>query len=221
MTAGRRKYLASLLAGSCLVLPLGIAQGATHNVTQVNLTFQPADITIQVGDTLIWTHTGGIHTVTNGTGAADANAGTLFDAPLNDSSPTFQYVFTTAGTVPYFCRPHEGFEMKGTVTVESTVDVPSGSGLHYALMQATPNPFRNTTTIHYSIAQPEHVQLLIFDATGRLARTLVDEYFSQPGVRGVAWDGRGSSGDQLPAGVYFYKIRAGNFNAMRKMILAR
>jgi flagellar hook assembly protein FlgD len=111
--------------------------------------------------------------------------------------------------------------MKGTVTVESTVDVPGGSGLYYALLQATPTPFRNTTKIHYSIAQPEHVELLVFDATGRLARSLVDEYVAKPGVHGAAWNGRSNTGQQLPAGVYFYKMKAGEFRATRRMILTR
>lgn len=221
MAASRQMSLALLSAGFCFILLIGTAQGATHNVTQVDLTFQPVSITIQVGDTLVWIHTGGSHTVTNGTGAADPNAGTLFDAPLNGSNPTFQHVFTTPGIVPYFCRIHEGFGMKGTVTVQSTVDVPAGSGFHYALMQAAPSPFRNTTTIHYSIAQPGHVQLLVFDAAGRQARILVDEYVSKPGERGVRWDGRGDSGEQLPAGVYFYELTTGSFNATLKMILAR
>jgi plastocyanin len=204
-----------------MFLPVSAAQAAIHNVTQVNLTFQPANITIQLGDTVVWTHTSGSHTVTNGTGGADPNAGTLFDMPLFSSNPTVQFTFNAPGTVPYFCRPHEGFGMKGTIIVEPTVDVPGGSEFHYALMQSAPNPFRNTTKVQYSIAQPEHVELLVFDATGRLARTLIDEYVSKPGAYGATWDGGSNTGQQLPSGVYFYRMKAGEFSATRRMILTR
>ena len=221
MSAIRRMPIVSLLAGLSVLLSFGTALSAAHNVSQVNLTFQPADITIQVGDTVVWTRTSGSHTVTNGTGAADPGAGTLFDAPLNASNLTFQFTFNTPGLVPYFCRPHEGFGMKGTITVEATTDVPGGPGLNYALMQSTPNPFRSTAKISYSIAQPERVGLRVFDATGRLVRILVDEYVSRQGVHDAVWNGRSDSGRQLPAGVYFYEINAGSFSAMRRMILVR
>lgn len=221
MAAARRSSVILLLATLCLGLPLQASRAAIHNIDQISTSFQPADITIQVGDMVVWNHTSGSHTVTNGTGAADPNAGTMFDAPLNSSNTTFQYTFNTAGTVPYFCRPHEGFGMKGTITVEATADVPRGSGAHNALLQASPNPFRNTTRISYSIAQPERVRLLVFDATGRLARTLVNEFVSSPGVHRVEWDGAGDGGRQLPAGVYFYSLRAGEFRAMHRMILVK
>jgi len=107
------------------------------------------------------------------------------------------------------------------VFVTPTTAVEGGPGLHYALMQPVPNPFRNATRIVYSIAQPEHVTLEIFDAAGRLVKTLVDEFVWDPGVHELTWDGRGNGGEQLPTGVYFYQIRAGEFNAMRKMVLAR
>jgi plastocyanin len=121
MSAARKRLLVLVLLGILVCLPLGAAFGATHNVNQTGFTFVPANITIQVGDTVMWTHSAGSHTVTNGTGAADVNAGVLFDAPLTAANPTFQYVFNTPGTVPYFCRPHEGLGMKGTITVVEPV----------------------------------------------------------------------------------------------------
>lgn len=88
-------------------------------VEQVNLTFVPSEITINVGDTVIWNHTGGSHTVTNGTGAVDPQAGSMFDMPLTTGSVSF--VFATPGDVPYFCRPHESFGMLGLIHVNAPV----------------------------------------------------------------------------------------------------
>jgi hypothetical protein len=105
--------------------------------------------------------------------------------------------------------------------VTPTTAVIGGPGLHYALLQPVPNPFRDVTKITYSIAQPEYVSLKVFDVAGRQVRTLVDEYVSMPGPRDVRWDGRSDRGEQLPTGVYFYRIQAGQFKAIRKTILAR
>ena len=99
------------------------AQAALHVVDQVGLEFQPADLTVDQGDTVRWVWSGGTHTVTNGTGGDDDDAGTLFDASLTSGSTTFDYVFTAAGTYPYFCRPHEALGMKGTITVDETTPV--------------------------------------------------------------------------------------------------
>jgi plastocyanin len=100
-----------------VLLPtLALAQ-TIHTVNQVSLSFSPSDLTINVGDTVQWIRSSGSHTVTNGTGSADPEAGSLFDAPLNATNPTVTYTFTTAGDFDYFCRPHEGFGMTGIVHV--------------------------------------------------------------------------------------------------------
>ena len=90
---------------------------ATVQINQSGLTFDPDTITIQAGDTVEWNWSGGSHTVTSGTGAADPDVGLLFDEPLNSSNPTVSYTFDTAGDYPYFCRPHELCGMTGIIHV--------------------------------------------------------------------------------------------------------
>lgn len=111
--------------------------------------------------------------------------------------------------------------VSGNIFVTPTTGVEGGPGLHYALLQSYPNPFRNSATIGYSIAQSDFVTIRVFDAAGRMVKTLVDEFVGIPGKHAVTWDGRSDSGSQLPAGVYFYQMNAGDFKAMRKMILVR
>ena len=101
----------------------GLAYSATYTVTQSGMTFSPKDITISAGDTIKWQWTAGIHTVTSGTGGLDPDVGKLFDIILNSSNPTFEYAFTNPGVIDYFCRPHEAFGMKGSVTVLSRIPV--------------------------------------------------------------------------------------------------
>ena len=110
------------IAVSATVFP-SAGWAATVFVNQIGTTFVPNDITISVGDTVTWVWNSLPHTVTNGTGAADPQAGTLFDAALSGSN--FSYTFTSAGDVDYFCRPHEFLGMKGIVRVTGPMQVPS------------------------------------------------------------------------------------------------
>ncbi len=118
-----------------LVLALALSRpaagaAATHIITQSGFTFAPDSLNIAVGDTVEWNWTSGFHTVTNGEGAADPNAGTSFDATFNSTAPIFSFTFVTSGRVPYFCRPHEGLGMKGVLIVEdSSTSAPEGSGV--------------------------------------------------------------------------------------------
>lgn len=87
----------------------------TVSVSASGTSFSPANITIEAGDAVRWTASGS-HTVTSGSGSSDPNVGLDFDKPLS-SGGAFTFTFTSPGTYQYFCRPHEGAGMKGTVTV--------------------------------------------------------------------------------------------------------
>jgi plastocyanin len=124
MSGTRKRQIGLLIgAGLCLAgsgLP-GLtpsAWAANHTVMVRNFEFAPKDIVIQKGDTVIWEWETGAHTTTNGTGGADPNSGTLWDAPITSSNTTFQYTFDDAGSFPYYCVPHELANMVGSVTVE-------------------------------------------------------------------------------------------------------
>jgi plastocyanin len=110
-----------LLATLLTIALAGLATAAEHDVEQQGLTFVPADLTIEVGDTVNWMWTSGSHTVTNGADLDDPDLGTLFDAPLNADNATFSYTFDEEGVFPYLCRPHASLDMVGTITVESGV----------------------------------------------------------------------------------------------------
>jgi plastocyanin len=102
--------------------------GGPVTINTVNMTFDPAPITISAGTTVHWMNSGPLaHTVTSGTGSADANAGAMFDQALG-SGGSFDFTFATAGTYPYFCRPHEAMNMRGTITVTGTSTGGGGSG---------------------------------------------------------------------------------------------
>jgi hypothetical protein len=90
----------------------------------------------------------------------------------------------------------------------------------YVLRQAVPNPFTGMTDIGFSLPADADVDLSVFDASGRVVRTLANATMPA-GSHTVAWDGRDESGVQAPAGIYFYRMQAGQFDAIRKLILVR
>lgn len=86
----------------------------TTEVEMDGSAFEPADITVQVGDSVTWTNNDSIaHTVTAGTRSDPSD---LFDSDSVSSGETFEHTFTSDGEYDYFCEFHSG--MSGTVTVE-------------------------------------------------------------------------------------------------------
>jgi len=88
----------------------------TGTIRVLDNRFSPANVTIAVGDSVTWRWDGSnAHSVEEGTSLT--NPTPLFDSG-NKTSGTFGYRFTTAGTYPYFCRPHFAAGMTGVVTVQ-------------------------------------------------------------------------------------------------------
>jgi hypothetical protein len=94
-------------------------------------------------------------------------------------------------------------------------DVPTEAADEFRLYQNTPNPFNPSTTISYSLAKESRVTLKIYDVIGREVASLVDAM--QPaGIQTVSFDG-----SNLPSGVYFYRIAAGTFTDLKKLLLLK
>ena len=90
--------------------------------------------------------------------------------------------------------------------------------LTFDLKQNYPNPFNPHTVIAYQLPQNEMVGLEIYNALGEKVRTLVNET-QDTGKYEVVWDGKNSSGNQLSSGIYLYRLTAGNYVRVMKMVL--
>lgn len=104
-------------------------------------------------------------------------------------------------------------------------DVSSGSDnsvmpTRFALDQNYPNPFNPTTVIRYALPSRSHVTIEVFNVLGQRVRTLL-EGDKPAGYYTATWDGSDSRGKGVASGIYFYRIKAGDFIATKKMVLLK
>ena len=114
-----------------------------------------------------------------------------------------------------------GTQASVEVTIEDHSDVTSIESFGdevpeaFALDQNYPNPFNPSTAIEYTLSTPQHVRLEVFDAAGRSIGVLVD------GMRPAGTHTVRFGADDLPSGLYVYRIQAGEQTMVRKMTLVR
>jgi len=97
---------------------------------------------------------------------------------------------------------------------------------HSSLLQNYPNPFNPVTWIPYSLKDSsDFVNIKIYNSSGQLIRTLdlgrrdAGVYASQS--KAAYWDGKNEVGEEVASGTYFYSIKAGDFSAIRKMLVKK
>ena len=134
---------------------------------------------------------------------ANARAGVLSFSTLNAdnawTSPA-NWAFTWIGDQ----EEVTGVAIKDATTVET-----------YALSQNYPNPFNPTTTISYTLPRAGKVAIEVYNMIGQKVATLVNAN-QTAGIHTVDFDGA-----NLTSGIYFYRLTAGDFTTMRKMVLMK
>lgn len=84
-----------------------------------------------------------------------------------------------------------------------------------------PNPFNPRTTISFDLGQRSTVSLRVFDATGRVVRTLLEQRGLTEGEHEITWDGCSREGRALPSGTYIYRLESNGQVALGRMTLVR
>jgi len=90
----------------------------------------------------------------------------------------------------------------------------------YALQQNYPNPFNPTTTIEYELPVTGQVEMSIYTILGEKVVTLVNEV-EKAGFYRVQWNGRDMNAHSVASGVYFYRVHAGQFTSVKKMLMLK
>jgi len=88
------------------------------------------------------------------------------------------------------------------------------------LLANYPNPFNPSTTISFGVNEPAEVSIDIFNVRGQKVRSLVSGMYGV-GVHNVVWNGLSDDGRAVGSGVYFYRMVAGDYSGVKKMLLLK
>ncbi|MBT8400107.1 MAG: T9SS type A sorting domain-containing protein [Rhodothermia bacterium] len=91
----------------------------------------------------------------------------------------------------------------------------------YKLFDNYPNPFNPSTTIGFELPLDKNVNVRIYDVSGRLVKTLIDNQLLSAGTHEVTWSGRNESGFPVASGTYIYALEYGNFRQAKEMVLIK
>ncbi|MDO9578545.1 MAG: carboxypeptidase regulatory-like domain-containing protein [Candidatus Cloacimonadales bacterium] len=133
--------------------------------------------------------------------------------PLN----TYQFALTSVHTNGVESVPSFSQALNKTLTPAESEILPSVTLLYNNI----PNPFNPTTTINFSISENSvKTELAIYNVKGQKVKTLVNENLSL-GFHSVVWNGKDDSGNEAASGLYFYKMKAGKYYSIKKMLLLK
>jgi glycosidase len=138
--------------------------------------------------------------------------GTLYTGSYRDAFTNDSVYFSENTTMTLPPWGYRVYEFGSGIILEQSDETISNE---YTLSQNYPNPFNPQTKIKYSIPQSSKVLIKVFDVLGKEIKTLVDEY-KNAGIHEFYFNA-----DNLPSGVYFYKMVSGSFSETNKMILLR
>lgn len=186
-------------------------------------TATPVDtVHVNVGDTVHFQWVIGSHTLTNGTGSGDPDAGLAFDYLLNSAHQTFDTTFTAPTVLNFFCQIHETFNMRGVIIVGSQSGVPPGGAVTTARFTRppTPNPSRGEMTFAIGLPREAMVEIAVLDMSGRRVATLANDRLAA-GERTFRWNGLAASGAPARPGRYVVRMRADGTVTTRTFSLLR
>jgi hypothetical protein len=90
----------------------------------------------------------------------------------------------------------------------------------FALGQNFPNPFNPSTTINFALPQQVQVKLEVYDILGNLVKTMVNQEMGA-GTYNVVWNGVDRNGVKVASGMYLYRLQAGSFSTVKKMLMVK
>jgi len=92
----------------------------------------------------------------------------------------------------------------------------------YSLEQNYPNPFNPTTTISFNLATEftEDTELVIYNLKGQKVKTLINKVLPV-GEHSVVWDGKDENIKPVSSGIYFYQLKIGSYQKIKKMLLLK
>ncbi|OGG45999.1 MAG: hypothetical protein A3F84_23910 [Candidatus Handelsmanbacteria bacterium RIFCSPLOWO2_12_FULL_64_10] len=111
---------------------------------------------------------------------------------------------------------HDQGKRSAKVSASGLEEIPETFGID----QNSPNPFNPVTTIRYALPEGVDVQIVVYNILGQQVKALVSGK-QGPGYYTATWDGRDEAGRRVASGVYLYRLQAGSFVQVRKMLMVK
>ncbi|GAB4167589.1 MAG: hypothetical protein Kow00108_00050 [Calditrichia bacterium] len=125
--------------------------------------------------------------------------------------PEKKEIFIPAGTGGIF---KVTFQTTPPQKTDIAKQIPNLIQLH----QNYPNPFNPSTTISFELKKSASVSLQIFNQQGQMVYSLINNDVKSEGTHSVIWDGKNANGQQVPSGVYYYRLTADNISIAKPMV---
>ncbi len=156
---------------------------------------------------------------------APAPPGTLQLLPINGLTQGAYYCFILRAIDDFGNASALSNLACGTIVSVAEQEIAAHTPQRFTLAQSHPNPFsakQSSALIRYELpqAQAVPVTLRVYDLLGHEVRRLTQTKQTR-GVYAVRWDGRDEQGALVPAGIYFYELRAGDLRQAQKLVLVR
>ncbi len=111
--------------------------------------------------------------------------------------------------------------MRATVFSQTAIaEIDTKIPKKFEVTQNYPNPFNPSTSIKYSLPRAAQVEIAVFDVNGKRVTELANNE-QNPGTYSITWNGKNDAGMSVASGIYYCKIKAGNFEKTNKMILMK
>ncbi len=144
------------------------------------------------------------------------SAGSVRAAGTSTSTVSYAFTDKNVATGKYMYRLRQ-IDLDGTSATFNSIEVEVGVPNVFDLSQNYPNPFNPSTRVNFSIPTPENVTLELFDISGQKVATILSGMFAA-GYHSADIDAQKL---QLSSGIYIYKLSAGKFTSVKKMMLMK
>ena len=203
-TLRKQGFLAIVMFAVFLMFSFG-ASATIYTVAVSNYKFEPKEITINEGDTVVWVNSDGHHNVDGMKTAYPSNP----ESFGNDAGMdwTYQFIFSTAGTYNYQCDPHVGFGMVGKITVNQKQTTSTQIAEKSDRIRVFPNPAKEFINLSIPTSMGSAQMLKIYSITGSLVDT-----------KTISGNSAKYNLAQLKSGVYFVEIQTSDKKEVIKFI---
>jgi hypothetical protein len=148
--------------------------------------------------------------LSNNSGASSSR-GYWFVTPMQNADGSWSLIVPNHGAGALNDPCVYIIQHKSTISVEKKAELPEA----YNLAQNYPNPFNPSTNIEFSVPKSTHVSLKVYNVLGQEVSALVNE-IKEAGNYIATFNA-----NNLPSGIYWYTIKAGNYTASKKMMLIK